>query len=195
MKGQVLEIGNGRTRRRGRFKPPLGNVHSWVFLDIDRTRSPHVQAAAESLPFRNGAFDTIVCLEVLEYVTEPSAALGEAHRVLSSGGVLIVATPFLHRADTEHDYWRFTEHSLRYLLGRAGFDVQETARQGNALAVAANILKYAIYAQQNRTFRRLWAVAFIPLFYLLMALDRVTARQTPVLQTFATGYLVAAQKP
>ena len=192
MNGRVLEIGNGRVGRRGHFQPPAEEAEAWIYLDLENERLPHVQAEVEHLPLEDAVFDTVVCLEVLEYVTRPQAALSEIHRVLKRDGKLILATPFLHRADTPHDYWRFTEHGLRYLLQETGFDVTWLRAQGSALGVAVNILKYAIYAQPAGRRRRWLGCAARPWLSLLWRLDDPTARRHPVLTTFSTGYLAVA---
>ena len=48
-----------------------------------------VQAPAESLPFEDGSFDTVVSTLVLCGVDDQSQALREAHRVLRPGGRLL----------------------------------------------------------------------------------------------------------
>ena len=190
MRGRVLEIGCGRGGRRGRFRPPAKEAEAWIYLDLQDRAQPHLRGDVEHLPLQDAIFDTVICLEVMEYVTHPQAALKEIYRILKRGGTLILATPFLHRADTSHDYWRFTEHALRHLLAEAGFVVQELKAQGAALAVAVNILKYAIYAMQRRRWRYGVAlVAYLPLMALLR-FDESFARRLPVLRTFSTGYLV-----
>jgi len=188
----VLEIGNGRAGRRGQFRPPIEEAKAWIYLDLGNEGQPHIQADIEYLPFKNALFDTVVCLEVLEYVSRPKRALTEIHGVLKPGGKLILSTPFLHRADTEHDYWRFTEHGLRYMLEEAGFNVVWFRAQGSAFAVAANIFKYAIYIQPAGWRRRFLGGVFVPLFYLLWWMDALTARRQSLLQTFSTGYLLLA---
>lgn len=45
------------------------------------------------LPFREGAFDRVVCTEVLEHVEDPDAVLKEAARVLGPGGLAFVTSP------------------------------------------------------------------------------------------------------
>lgn len=45
------------------------------------------------MDFPDNTFDTVVCSEVLEHLTEPSKAIKEMIRVLNNGGVLIVTVP------------------------------------------------------------------------------------------------------
>lgn len=44
---------------------------------------------AETLPFDEGMFDIVTCLEALEFMEQPRAALQEAVRVLRPGGLLL----------------------------------------------------------------------------------------------------------
>lgn len=53
-------------------------------------RAALVQQTAADLPFPNSAFDTVSCLEALEFFPNDSAALREMTRVLRPGGVLMV---------------------------------------------------------------------------------------------------------
>ncbi|MFN0139360.1 MAG: class I SAM-dependent methyltransferase [Pyrinomonadaceae bacterium] len=45
------------------------------------------------LPYDDGTFDKIVCVEGLEHIDNPSNAISEFSRLLSSGGELIVSVP------------------------------------------------------------------------------------------------------
>jgi SAM-dependent methyltransferase len=47
-------------------------------------------ADATSLPLEDASFDGAVCVQVLEYVPEVSAALAELHRVLRPGGRVVI---------------------------------------------------------------------------------------------------------
>lgn len=50
-------------------------------------------AKAEQAPFRDAAFDAVVCLEVLEHLTDEKLAVDEIRRVLKPGGELVVSVP------------------------------------------------------------------------------------------------------
>ena len=193
LRGRVLEIGCGRLSRRGRFRPPSAAVSRWVYVDRDLARAPHICADAARMPIRDSAFDTVVCLEVLEYVWEPAAALAEMRRLLKPGGTLLLSTPFLHRVDADNDYWRFTEPALRRLLRESGFDVIRCVAQGSAFAVAANVLRYAV-SVQGAGMRRALSIVLRPFFAILLRSDSATASRRPVLATFTTGYLVVARR-
>ncbi len=47
-------------------------------------------APAEALPFEQGRFDAVLCIEVVRYLTDPRSALRELARVLRPGGLALV---------------------------------------------------------------------------------------------------------
>ena len=49
------------------------------------------RADAERLPFESGAFDLVLCHQLLHHTTEPAAVLAELARVVAPGGWLLVA--------------------------------------------------------------------------------------------------------
>jgi SAM-dependent methyltransferase len=190
--GRGLEIGSGRILRRGGFQPPPA-AH-WVSLDIARRPQPDIVGDVQRLPVAAASFDAIVCSEVLEYIPRLGEAVAEMGRALKPGGRLVIAAPFLHRADTPGDLWRFTEAGLRRLLNEGGFEVVEIRAQGAALGVAANILRFAITSIPNRALRlAASAAAYLPL-RTLAALDRAAARRLPALASFSTGHAASAVK-
>lgn len=84
-------------------------------LDLD------VQAIA--LP--DDSEDCVLCLEVLEHVTDPFRAARELVRIIRPGGRLLLTVPFLTsyhgKGDTpDHagypDFWRFTHQGLQHLF-------------------------------------------------------------------------------
>jgi SAM-dependent methyltransferase len=62
--------------------------------DGERGKWKRVRADLRSpLPFANGEFDHVVMLAVLEHLMEPEKVLREVHRVIASGGSLIMTWP------------------------------------------------------------------------------------------------------
>jgi ubiquinone/menaquinone biosynthesis C-methylase UbiE len=60
------------------------------------------QCSAESLSYKNGAFDIVTAAGVLEYVDDDNKALGEILRVLKPGGTLIISVPIKESALSAH---------------------------------------------------------------------------------------------
>jgi arsenite methyltransferase len=96
------------------------------------------EAEATSLPVADGSFDAALCVQVLEYVSDPDAALAEMRRAVRGGGRVVVwdvdwSTVSLHSADparTERVLRIWDEHLTHPTLPRtlaprlraAGFD-------------------------------------------------------------------------
>jgi len=71
---------------------------TWTGVDsspemLARAPEPTVCADARALPFPDESFGSVALLYVLYHLPDPDAALGEASRVLRSGGAVAVAVP------------------------------------------------------------------------------------------------------
>lgn len=75
-------VGVDLSRRMLRFA--VRNLY--VFDD----RATFIWGSAEKLPFLDNTFDVVTCLEALEFMSSPRAALAEQVRVLRPGGLLLV---------------------------------------------------------------------------------------------------------
>ena len=53
----------------------------------------YLVADAETLPFEDGSFDVVCCLEVIEHVADPRACLSELARVVHAGGHVVLTCP------------------------------------------------------------------------------------------------------
>ena len=120
---------------------------SQVALSRARERLPGADAVElepnAPLPFADGTFDLVVCTETIEHVHDLQLLLSEVRRVLEPRGRLALTTPanrFLIPApDPLSPHLRhLTKRSLRALLERMGFDVEQLRRRrGGLFAVAA----------------------------------------------------------
>lgn len=73
-------------------------VGRYMLADLQRRKiapghADFVVADAEHLPFRDGAFDKVMCAEVLEHIADDRAGTRELVRVLRPGGDIAVSVP------------------------------------------------------------------------------------------------------
>ncbi len=123
---RVLDMGCGGGRhafeclRRGAVVVALDadpvevkGVEALVTAMVDAGEVPDGGAAtavrgdAYRLPFPDGAFDKIICAEVLEHVPDDRRAMAELARVLKPGGRIAVTVP---RCGPEAVNWALSEH-------------------------------------------------------------------------------------
>jgi len=108
----------GKNYKAAGYRPRMEFGEDNCDLDLD--------VCAIDLP--DESFDCVICLEVLEHVTDPFAAARELKRILRPGGALFLTVPFLDgyhghedsgsgSHDSFPDYWRFTHQGLERLFG------------------------------------------------------------------------------
>jgi len=111
---------------------------------------PDFDLCAPLGPEVRGAFDVVLCEQVIEHVVDPNAAAENLRELVRPGGHVIVSTPFLIRVHElpmygMWDYWRFTPRGLRILLERAGLEVDHVGSWGNRSVVNGNLYHWPAY--------------------------------------------------
>lgn len=106
---RVLEIGAGignitdQLLPRVRYLASDINPHYLDYLRNSAVGKPYLEVARVDLEERadfeslGGAFDTVVCLNVLEHVADPAAALDHMAHALAPGGRLVLYVPQAQR--------------------------------------------------------------------------------------------------
>lgn len=95
-------------------------------------RRPHrrtplmMNADARHLPFPDESFDCVVLADVIEHIEAPDAVMNEAHRVLRTGGQILLTTPRRQGSGPAHEYHcrEYTGGELADLLRRSFGAVQ-----------------------------------------------------------------------
>lgn len=89
-----------------------------------------IQADARSLPFKDESFEVLVCLDVLEHITEDAVVANEICRVLAPGGYFLISVPEDPKLWSAHDVAvnhvrRYTKGEMCGVLSEAKLEVDE----------------------------------------------------------------------
>lgn len=175
--GPLLDIGSRNRRYDHLFEERP------VAIDIVADQTKDIVAGdITDLQFSDGAFQSIICLEVFEYLSSPEKAAKELFRVLAPGGVAVVSIPFMFR---EHqDQLRYTKSFLTTLFG----DFSEITCEpiGGAATVVATICWGKIKAIPWALFRYGTMILLLPFLFLL--------GKTPSSTPYASGYFLILKK-
>ena len=111
---------------------PLSDHYAGLFPQWqDKART--IAAYGEKLPFADGAFDIVLCDNVVDHAEDPRRIVEEMARVLKPGGLLYFTVnihhPFYHVAASAHAGWRavgigfeitpFADHTVHLTLKAA----------------------------------------------------------------------------
>lgn len=207
-RGRMLDIGCG-----GKPYAPVfaGQVEAHVGVDVPTTQHGRTRldayAVAGALPFRDAAFDFVLCTEVLEHVPDPACAFREISRVLRGGGHALVTTPFLYRVhEAPYDFYRYTPFAYRHLAASAGLDIVEIRPRGGYPSFVLDVLfkgialgvggMSALLRRAGCTGLSLADTRFVRLLFLGMQwpLAALLARETMASERYTLGFVVLLHK-
>jgi SAM-dependent methyltransferase len=192
--GRLLDLGCGNRP----FLPWYGPlVDEAVWTDAEAAPGVSVVADGGGLPFRDASFDTILCTEVIEHVTDAEATLAEMFRTTRPGGHVLVSVPFLYPVhEAPFDMRRFTHFGLRDILERHGFEVVSIESKGGFARLALHFLVLAVVTGLGALTRigPLRRLIALPQEILIRA--RPTRRGlTGTAGRLSLGYMAVATKP
>ena len=144
--GRTLDIGGGS------FYKNLANStwSNYFVLEPDLNSLPEsndlnkiisISADAGTSPIKSDSFDTVIIIQVLQFIFEPTKVITEANRILKKNGRLIIQVPQsgnLH--GVPHHYYNFTRFWLERTLAENNFKITEYIPLGGAWRTIASRL-------------------------------------------------------
>jgi glycosyltransferase involved in cell wall biosynthesis len=104
---RVLDIGCGSSKILGAFPQAIGLDKDFKKLRYDLyLGNALVNADARCLCFKDNSFDALICSQVIEHLKDEGGIFKEMHRLLKSGGIVVLGTP---------DYARFSWRLIEWL--------------------------------------------------------------------------------
>lgn len=187
--------------------PSLSNAKQTVGCDADiaglRANTlvrDRVAASLETLPFRNEAFDVIVCKFVIEHVPSPLRVFKEFWRVLRPGGVLALLTPnrlSLFAFVSTLVPYNLKQSIKKRLFGGHPEDTFRTYYRANTPRALGRLLRESGFTRDRiEMLAGLWAffIFSTPLARCVRAIERAQTR-VPLLRQYSTHILGVWRKP
>jgi SAM-dependent methyltransferase len=167
-RGKLLEIGSFLGVFLDRIR-----ADGWTVTGVEPWRAPAdysrsrfglnvLDGVLPNESLRDGEFDAVVMLHVIEHMPDPVAGLREIRRIMRSGGVLAIETPRFdslmfkllgHRERSIHNcgghIFFFTRTHLQQLLQKAGFEVLRTDLVGRTLTLDRLLYNVALITRSQ----------------------------------------------
>jgi SAM-dependent methyltransferase len=144
--GRTLDIGGGS------FYKNLSNStwSNYFVLEPDLNSLPKsndldkifsISADAGKSPIKSHSFDTVIIIQVLQFIFEPAKVISEANRILKRNGRIVIQVPQsgnLH--GVPHHYYNFTRFWLERTLSENNFKIIDYIPLGGAWRTIASRL-------------------------------------------------------
>jgi SAM-dependent methyltransferase len=134
---RVLDVGCGDRP----YDDLLAGAAEIVGFDVPGNPHADIHGSVDALPVEDASFDVALCLQVLEHVPDPAAAVRELRRVVRPGGRVLLSThgvyPYHPNPD---DLWRWTHTGLERLFLTNAQWSSVTVRPGAGTAATVSML-------------------------------------------------------
>ena len=143
------------------------------------------------IPVENDRFGFILFTQVLEHVPEPELVLRELSRVLKPGGRIFCSAPLIyHEHGAPYDFYRYTQHGLRYLFSKVGFMIEKIDRMEGFFMTSSYLLDHirSNLPAGQRVAKKIFGY-YAEKFRKLEMENKITETGMPI------NYIVVATKP
>lgn len=126
--GNVLDIGGGsfyKNLKENSFEKYFVLEPNYELLPKYDSKINNIIADGSKLPFKSNFFDTVLVIQVLQFIFEPNELIKEVRRVLKPNGKLILQVPQsgnLH--GIPYHYYNFTRFWIEKILSIHNFEIE-----------------------------------------------------------------------
>jgi SAM-dependent methyltransferase len=152
--GFMLDVGALNPRYNHLFKATVTSVD----LIVNEKLGVLYGDIEKGLTFDDASFNSVICIEVFEYLDNYQNAIDEIHRLLKPAGKAFISMPFVYRDHT--DNIRFTEKMFISKLQM--FSSVKSVRIGNGYVVIWDILKKKVFGIRFKLLRYFFFVLILP---------------------------------
>ncbi|OGH64462.1 MAG: hypothetical protein A2821_02995 [Candidatus Magasanikbacteria bacterium RIFCSPHIGHO2_01_FULL_41_23] len=147
----------------------------------------NIDLETDALPYTDNSIDTILVMNLLEHIYNFKQVISESHRTIKSDGQVIGVVPFLVAYHPDpHDYWRYSEETLKNIFTAAGFSSIEIKPFGRGVGIAA-------YSQIEIILPKIIKMILLPLVFGFDAgVGRLCKRSS--VRHYPLGYFFVAKK-
>lgn len=140
--GVVLDVGAGQGDRYSE----LIKCDKYLRMDVEKYDGIDIVGRAEKIPLGDSSIDSVICTQVFEHLKYPQRSAQELHRILKSGGILLITAPQVNELHEEpNDFYRYTKFGLIELFESCGFKTVIYEQRGGFFTTIAQIrIRYLI---------------------------------------------------
>lgn len=169
--------------------------NQWVMttVDINSDLRPDLCLDLCKDRLEGQAYDYIFFCEVLEHLYDPFFAIDNLWHALKYEGIIFGSVPFaipIHEAP--HDYYRFTEFGLKYLL--RNFNNISVVGRGSYYDAIDALWARTIFSQKDNNSYLVSSILILLAYYIKRPVSCLLSKINP-LSSLHIGYVFQAQKP